>query len=200
MRLALQSNCDQSKPDQAHQWVFTDLPFGQDQTFTPDHKLIPEWSQRLDDAGYRHVDQIRALANEDGFIHVDQLPPAAQALPAAVPRPTALPQPRGGLVRHGRAGPGAFTIPDPAAHTPHEQAAMAERMYYTGVLKRAEPEPDKASVSRAPVQPVRPHRRVGEHLPRVGAADDAERSRVLAAEMLGKKRQQILRNPKWKGL
>ncbi|MEZ5152131.1 phage gene 29 protein family protein [Rhodococcus zopfii] len=199
MRLPLQSTCDQTKPDQAHQWLCVDLPFGQDQSFTPDHKLLPEWSQRIDDAGYRHVDQIRALANEDGFIHVDQLPQQRKRF-----RPPYRGQQH--YLNHGvwvgmdEPDPEPFSVPDPAAHTPHEQAAMAERMYYTGVLKRAEPEPDKASISRAPFNPSdHTVASVNTYL-EWGAANDSERSRVLAAEMLGKKRQQILRNPKWKGL
>lgn len=199
MRLPLQSICNQDDPKQAHQWVFVELPFAENQPYTPDVRLLPQWSQRLDDAGYRHVDQIRALADENGMIHVDQLP--AQRMRFRPPH-------RGQQHTLNMSGvwvgvddpdPEPVTIPDMELHTPHEQAVVAEQLYHTGVLKRPVPEPDKATVGRAPFNP-------SEHTPSSVntyleyCADDAERRRVLAAEMTGKKRQQILRNPKWKGL
>ncbi|WP_418346233.1 phage gene 29 protein family protein [Rhodococcus pyridinivorans] len=199
MRLPLQLTCDQSDPTTAHQWLFVDLPFSENQPYTPDVRLLPAWSQRVSDAGYLHVDQIRALANEDGYIHVDQLPKQRKRY-----RP-----PRRGQQHYLNTGDWVdmdaedhepVTIPDPALYTPHEQAVMAERMYHTGVLKRSEPEPDKASVGKA-----RPVFRPGDHSPStvngyLMGVDDTERRRVLAEEMRGKKRQQILRNPQWKGL
>ncbi|MCK8671012.1 DUF2744 domain-containing protein [Rhodococcus sp. HM1] len=200
MRLPEQATCDQNDPRTAHQWLFVDLPFGENQPHTPDLRLLPSWSQRVDDAGYRHVDQIRALADENGMIHVDQLPQQRKRH-----RPPYRGQQHAMNASHwvdmDDENPEPFAIPDPALYTPHEQAAIVERMYYTGVLKRAEPEVDKASVGKA-----RPIFNPADHTPNAVntyleyCANDAERRRVIAAEMNGKKRGQILRNPKWKGM
>ena len=201
MRLPLQSTCDQNDPRTAHQWLCVQLPFGQNQGHTPDLRLLPDWSQRIDDAGYRHVDQIRALADENGLIHVDQLPKQRKRFRAPYRGQQHALNGSGEWVDMDAEDPEPFAVPDPAAHTPHEQAAMAERMYYTGALKRPEPVVDKASVGTA-----RPIFNPSEHTPNAVntyleyCANDVERRRVIAAEMNGKKRGQILRNPKWKGM
>lgn len=199
MRLPLQSTCDQSDPRTAHQWLFVDLPFAENQPYTPDVRLLPDWSQRVNDAGYRHVDQIRALANEEGFIHVDQLPEQRKRY-----RPPHRGQQHylntGVWVDMNAEDPEPVMIPDMERHTPHEQAVVAEQLYHTGVIKRQEPQPDKATVGKA-----RPVFNPSDYSPSMVngylmGVDDTERRRVLAAEMTGKKRQQILRNPLWKGL
>ncbi|WP_418345278.1 phage gene 29 protein family protein [Rhodococcus pyridinivorans] len=200
MRLPLQSTCDQSDPKTAHQWVFVELPFAENQPHTPDTRLLPLWSQRLDDAGYRHVDQIRALANEDGFIHVDQLPEQRKRFRPPHRGQQHVLNASGVWVDMNAKDPEPVAIPDPAEFTPHEQAVMRERMYHTGVLKRPEPAVDKASVGKA-----RNLFNPSDYSPSMVngylmGVDDTERRRVLAAEMTGKKRQQILRNPLWKGL
>jgi len=201
MRLPLQETCDQNDPREAHQWLFVALPFGETQSHTPDVRMLPSWSQRVADAGYMHVNQIRALANEDGFVHVDQLPKQRKRLRAPYRGQQHYLNGACEWVDMDEPDPEPFIVPDPAAHTPHEQAAMVERLYYTGALKRPEPEVDKASVGEA-----RPVFNPAEHSPSEVrtyleyCANDAERRRVIAAEMTGKKRPQILRNPKWRGL
>lgn len=201
MRLPLQSNCDQNDPREAHQWLFVQIPFGPDQGHTPDLRMLPDWSQRVDDAGYRHVDQIRALADENGMIHVDQLPKQRKRFRAPYRGQQHGLNGSGDWVDMDAEDPAPFIVPDPERFTPHEKAAMAERLYYDGTIKRPEPEVDKASVGTA-----KPLFRPGEHTPNSVntyleyCANDAERRRVIAEEMTGKRRDQILRNPKWKGL
>ncbi|WP_407107870.1 DUF2744 domain-containing protein [Rhodococcus aetherivorans] len=199
MRLPLQSTCDQSDPKQAHQWVLVQMPFGHGQPYTPDLRMMPELSQHIDDAGYRHVDQIRALADANGLIHVDQLPAQRKRFRPPHRGQQHVLNASGAWVDVDAEDPEPVRVPDPAEYTPHEQAVMAERMYHTGVLKRPEPQVDTARDGTL-FEP-------SEHSPSVVnayleycAGGDSERRRVLAAEMTGKKRQQILRNPKWRGL
>lgn len=198
MRLALQSNCNQDDPREANQWLFVDLPFGHNQPYTPDHRMLPDWSERVTDAGYVHIDNLKKLAGDGGLIHIDQLP--EQKIRYRPPyRGQQHTLNHGSWVAMDSEDPAPFTVPDPALHTVHEQEAMAERLYHTGVLKRHEDKPETASVGRAPFNP-------SDHTPSSVntyleyCADDHERRRVLAAEMTGKHRQQILRNPLWKGL
>ncbi|QIS16504.1 phage gene 29 protein family protein [Nocardia arthritidis] len=96
--------------------------------------------------------------------------------------------------------PDPVTIPDPLAYTAHEQAVMAERLYHTGMLGDRVPayrEHEFAEEeSGAPFDPA-------EHSPStvngyLMAAKPPERRRVIAAEMVGKQRDQILR--KWRGV
>ncbi len=198
MRLPMQSNCNQDDPREANQWLFVDLQFGPNQPYTPDQRMLPDWSERVSDAGFVHVDNVRKLADANGMVHVDQLP--KQKLRYRPPyRGQQHTLNHGVWVPMDEKDPEPFAVPDPAEFTSHEQEAMAERLYHTGVLKREDPKPEGAQAVRAPFNPA-------DHTPSSVntyleyCADDHERRRVIAAEMTGKKRQQVLRNPKWKGL
>jgi len=84
-------------------------------------------------------------------------------------------------------------IPDVSAYTPAEQSIIAAQLYETGLLTPPEPVIDKADV----VLDFNP----AEHSPStvngyLMAVSDAERRRVIALEMTGKARDQILR--KWR--
>ncbi|CRY79892.1 hypothetical protein SAMN05421776_11752 [Nocardia farcinica] len=88
-----------------------------------------------------------------------------------------------------------MTIPDPLAYTPHEQAVMAERLYHAGMLGDRVPkwDPD-ATASESNGEPFNPSdHSVSTVNGYLMACSPAEARRVIAAEMVGKKRDGILR-------
>ncbi|MFE2997934.1 DUF2744 domain-containing protein [Nocardia sp. NPDC059246] len=96
--------------------------------------------------------------------------------------------------------PEPVMIPDPLDYTPHEQAVIAERLYHAGMLGDRVPayrEHEFAEEESGDLfEPA-------DHSPStvngyLMAARPAERRRVIAAEMTGKQRDQIIR--KWPGV
>lgn len=203
-RLPLQGQVDMTDPRARHQWVFVQWPFLNDQGYTPSTDGLEEWSERLDEIGYVHGPTLAALADENGMIHVSQIPEQKIKL---------LPPYRG--QQHALNGTAAWVpmdteeiepvmIPDPAKFAVHEQAVMLERMRYSGVLK--DPEPEEPEGGRMLKEQFDPRGRTPSAVNAYLEAHDsmgneAEISRVLAMEMNasegGKHRSQIL--DRWPG-
>lgn len=193
-------NCDQSDPRKKFQWVFVAWPFVAGQTFTPSDDLLEDWSQRLDDAALVDADQLRTLANEDGFIHVDQLPKPKIKLLKPNRGPDHTLNGATGWVDVDEPDPDPVIIPDVGEYTRHEQEIIAEQLRYHGVIPTEEPKVETAQENLGPLFDP------SEHTPSTvngylmachSQARESEIRRVIAAEMAGKKRDQILR--KWPG-
>lgn len=176
-RIPSRDNCDQADPRTAFKWAFVAWPFTKDQPFTPPSDLAEEWSQRLWDLGFRH--------DPDAQTKKIMPPHRGQQHPL---NNTSY------VVDKDEPDPAPMSIPNMEAHTVHEQAHVGEQLYRNGIWKRPEPEIDKASVA--------PTFNPGEHSPStvhgyLMGQPEGERARVLALEMTGKCRDNILR--KWKG-
>lgn len=203
-RLPLIDNVDMKDPRQRHQWVFAQWPFLNGQEYTMQGDALEEWSERLDDVGYVHGPTLAKLADENGMIHVSQLPEQKiKFLPPHRGQQHALNQ-SGIWVGIDEPDIPPVIIPDPAEFAVHEQAVMAERMYQTGVLKVPEVEPEGHA------RELRPQFNPSEHTPSgVNGymeackimGNEVEMRRVMAAEMNasegGKHRDNILK--KWPG-
>lgn len=187
-------------PRVRHQWVFAQWPFLNGQGYTPSPDGLELWSERLDQLGYVHAPTLAKLADERGMIHVSQLP--AQQIKFVAPY-------RG--QQHYLNGAATWVpmdaeeiepvvIPDPLEFTVHEQAVMQERMRYGGTLRDPEPVEDGAAREFRPqFDPTdRSPSAVNAYLEACDMmGNDAEIRRVVAAEMMGKHRQQIL--TRWPG-
>lgn len=200
-RLATLENTDQSDPALRHQWLFVQWPFLNGQGYTPAPDAAAEWSQRVDDCGYVHGPTLAALADENGMVHVSQIP--KQKIKLLAPHRGQQHFLNGTATWVGIDEPDnpPVVIPDPAEFAVHEQAIMAERMYYTGVLKEPEVEPTgHARELRAQFDPTtRTPSAVNAYIEACETmGNTAEMSRVVAAEMMGAHRQQILK--KWPGI
>lgn len=144
---------------------------------TPTSDIAEEWSQRLWDLGFRH--------DPDAQTKKIRPPHRGQQHPL---------NNTSHVVDIDEPDPAPVVIPDMSRHTPHEQVVVAEQLYQNGILQRQAPEVDKASIA--------PTFNPSEHSPStvngyLMGQPDHERRRVLALEMTGKHRDQILR--KWKG-
>lgn len=69
-----QQDHDPNDPEQHVLWALTHLPTVAGVGAITHPAYLKQWSKHLWQAGFRHTDWLRKLANEDGFIHVDQLP------------------------------------------------------------------------------------------------------------------------------
>ncbi|MFC9514397.1 DUF2744 domain-containing protein [Nocardiaceae bacterium NPDC056970] len=198
-RIPTWENCDRTDPKLALKPACVGLPWAGSQKFTPPSDLAEEWSEHWGKIGVCYVGDIAALADEDGTIHVDQLPKPELRL---IPPHRGQQHPMNATMQWvgcDEPDPDPVVIPDVSSkvYTRHEQEVIAEQLYHDGVIDRPEPKRDVASVERTFDPADYTPSEVRGYL--IGA-DDLERSRVLALEMTGKRREQILDDPRWKGM
>lgn len=173
----------QDDPQQKYQWAFVAIKLAGDTEFTPNPEAREWMSQHLEDLGFRHdpalmTKKLRTphrgqqhyLNNTSEWVGIDE--------PDVAP----------------------VALPNMDEYTRHEQEFVAEQLRYHGVVKDAPVvEVDKASVTEAPV--FNPADATVSYVKGyLVHASDQERRRVLAAEMMGKKRQGILNDPSLRGL
>ncbi|MCA1009005.1 DUF2744 domain-containing protein [Rhodococcus hoagii] len=198
-RIPTWDNCDRTDPKLALKPACVGLPWAGPQKFTPPSDLAEDWSEHWTRIGVCYVGHIAALADENGMIHVDQLPTPALKL---IPPPRGQQHPQNATMQWvgiDEPEPPPMVIPDVSSeqYTRNEQAAIAEQLYRDGVIPSPEPARDVASVERTFDPRDYTPSEVRGYL--IGQ-DDRERSRVLALEMTGKCREQILNDPRWKGM
>ena len=198
-RIPTWDNCDRTDPRMRLKPACVGLPWAGQQRFTPPGDLAEEWSEHWDAIGVVYVGDIAALADEDGMIHVDQLPKPRLKL---VPPHRGQQHPQNATMQWvdvNEPDPKPVVIPKVTSdvYTRHEQEVIAEQLYYDGVIQRPDPERDLAAVEKTFDPRDSTPSEVRGYL--IGA-DDRERSRVLALEMTGKAREQILNDPRWKGM
>ncbi|MFC9761641.1 DUF2744 domain-containing protein [Rhodococcus jostii] len=184
-------------PELRNQFVCVALPFHGQTPYTVEDELLPQWSKRLDEVGYVWAPRLAELADENGFIHVSQLPvPTIKFRPPFRGQQNSLNN-SGVWVDVNDPDPDPVVLPDVTTYTRHEQEVIAAQLRQEGVIHQ-----EKTQVDVAEVLPKRLFD-PAEHSPStvngylMGVAD-VERRRVVAAEMTGKGRDQILR--KWRGV
>jgi hypothetical protein len=164
-------------PEVVNQWALVAIKLVGSEAFTPDEESRRWLSKHLHDLGFRHHPELcekKLRTPPRGPQHVLNNLSTWVGLDEPEPEP--------------------LVIPDVSAYTVHEQEIIAEQLRYTGVVPTPTPEPDGlAEAAAAPFDP-------SDHSPStvngyLMAAGDAERRRVVALEMVGKRRDQILR--KW---
>ncbi|AGT14279.1 minor tail protein [Mycobacterium phage Adzzy] len=74
MSIPSQESHDPTDPRQHVSWALRNLPMIAGVGAITHPGYLSDWSEHLWKCGFRHVDALRALADEDGNIHVSQLP------------------------------------------------------------------------------------------------------------------------------
>ncbi|ASR86138.1 minor tail protein [Mycobacterium phage BobSwaget] len=69
-----QESHDSSKPREHVAWALRNLPMVAGVGAITHPAYLSDWSEHLWKCGFRHVDWLRGLADENGNIHVSQLP------------------------------------------------------------------------------------------------------------------------------
>lgn len=186
---ATQESCqpkdgEDPNPRKIFKWVFGCLPFKGSTPLLVQDEATEQWSEILWNLGFRQHPELQT--------HKYRMPWRGQQHPlnGAV-----------SLVDINHPDPEPPTIPNVAEYTPHEQAVIAEQLYQAKMIGDRVPKHRKGefaeeSSNEPPFNPA-------DHSPStvngyLMAAQPAERRRVVAAEMIGKQRDQILR--KWPGV
>lgn len=167
-------------PEQIFQWFLTALPFAGATPFIIQPELRGEWSQYFWDLGLRHHPELQTKRI------VPPIRGQRNSMNAAV-----------AVVGVDDPDPSPEVIQDPATLTREAQELQLNEYRKLGRLPEVRPSVEGAEVLAGPLfDPA-------EHSPStvngyLMAASEFERRRVVAAEMVGKKRDQVLR--KWKGV
>ncbi|WP_431941684.1 phage gene 29 protein family protein [Nocardia grenadensis] len=170
---------EEPDPREIFQWALTALPFSGATPLIVQPQIRPEWSELFWKLGFRHHPELQTH-------RVDPPPRGQQTVLNGAVSVVEKDAPKQDLVK----------IPDPLKYTPHEQAVMAERLYWAGALRDKVPQSEATAAEEGSMDEFNP----ADHSPStvngyLMAAKPAERRRVVAAEMTGKRRDQILR--KW---
>lgn len=193
----------QEDPKKRHQWAFVgSMAYGPTARYTPDDDSLEILSERLPQAGYVHVSDLHGLADEDGNIHVSQLPAQEKKLrlPAMGQHHTL--NNTSDWVDMDEPDVVAMVAQDMDAFTTEQNANHFNQLLGKGFRPPESVDgPGEASVETEVPKAFDPsHYTPGEVKGYLLGQDETERRRVLALELSGKRREKILNYPDWKGL
>lgn len=146
--IPLQKDADYSDPEQALAWTLVNAPgiTPQSAPLTIPGPLGRCLSKHQRELGVVHVDELRAMANADGFIHVDQLPVQVKKYQRPI-RGQQIPLNNASTwVPMDTPEPEPIVIQDPQAMTRPEIEALKARLADMGELPTIEIKPDVAEV------------------------------------------------------
>lgn len=73
-RFPRQQDCDPENPEEHFLWALTQIPYNDRVTQPIQQKIARVMSKHLTNCGFVHADYLRSKADENGYIHVSQLP------------------------------------------------------------------------------------------------------------------------------
>ena len=132
MKIPSQEEADFGDPAEHLAWAMRSMPIlaGIGGVIHP--VIIRGWSEHLHAAGFRHVDAIAELADEDGNIHVSKLPKQTIKHQHAVRGPRHPLNNAATWVSMDTPAPPPMNIPDITLLTPHERAALLDQFKAVG--------------------------------------------------------------------
>lgn len=193
-QIPLQSECDPTVPEQAMLWASMYVPVAGRSPMIFPRMIAETFSKHYVECGFVHVDHVRSMADENGMVHVDQLPKQTKKFQRPYRGQQHLLNGAGGWVSMDTEDPDPVVIQDPASMTSQEREAVVERLRYRGYrIDEPEPEDKKASVVTPPKFNPKTHsvKEVNAYLKSL--KDKDEYKNVILAEMAGRKRPGILK-------
>lgn len=139
-----QSECNMDDPRQHVIWALHHLPNvgGVAQVTHP--SILADWSEHLVKCGFVHGPSLAKLANEDGYIHVDQLPKQEIKHLRSVRGPRHHMNAAAPWVPIDEKEPEPMRIPDVRRLTDQENEAMVAQLRAAGFIKDVVPQRDTA--------------------------------------------------------
>ena len=135
-----QETCNWADPKQHFAWGLQNLPTFAGIGAITHPGFLTQWSEHLYQAGFRHVDAIAQLADENGMIHVSQLP-AQQIKWQPAPRgPRNVWNPAARWVPMNAPDPEPMRIPDINKLTDPEREALLGQFRDAGLIKDPQPQ------------------------------------------------------------
>jgi hypothetical protein len=104
-------------------------------------EILATWSEHLWNCGFAHRDYLAALADENGMIHVSQLPEQIVRLQAAVRGPRSTWNPAARWVSAETPDPEPIRLPDIRQLTLQENEAMIAQYREAGMLDSDDSDP-----------------------------------------------------------
>src|SRR5690606_7160755 len=190
-----QSECDPTKPEEAMLWASMNIPVAGRSPMVFPRMLCQSLSKHYSECGFVHVDYIRSLADENGMVHVDQLPEQQKKFMYPARGQRSVLNGAGGWGPMDQEQPEPIVIQDPSVMTVPEREAQLEVYRYLGYkIDEPEPEVKKASVAEAPPKFDPSKHSVTEVNAYLRAIEDKTEYRaVVLAEQAGKARAGILK-------
>ena len=129
-----QEQTNYNNPREHFEWALRSLPMvaGIGGVIPP--AFLPAWSEHLFGCGFFHRDFIASLADENGMIHVDQLPRQVLQFEPAVRGPRNAYNNAARWVVEGTPPPEPIRLPDVTELTADEQAAMIDQFVNAGLI------------------------------------------------------------------
>lgn len=130
-----QEQTNYHNPREHFVWALRNLPMIAGVGGIVPPQFLPGWSEHLFQCGFFHRDYIAALADEDGMIHVDQLPRQAVQFEPAIRGARHAYNNAGRWVAEGTPPPEPIHLPDIAQLTADEKAAMLQQFVDEGLVE-----------------------------------------------------------------
>lgn len=142
--IPMQDEADLSKPEEHFLWALHNLPTiaGTGALCHPD--ILKGWSKHLVACGFVHRSSLEKLADEDGNIHVSQLPEQTIKKVPAIRGPRHAYNNAAAWVPVDSPEPPKSRIPDVRQFTIQENHAIASQLEEIGVIKTPPPPQHKA--------------------------------------------------------
>ncbi|QJD50233.1 minor tail protein [Mycobacterium phage Iwokeuplikedis] len=141
-----QESHDPNKPKEHVAWALRNLPMVAGVGAITHPAYLSDWSEHLWRCGFRHVDWLRGLADEDGNIHVSQLPDQEIKFQPAFRGQRHDMNNAARWVAQGEPDPEPVRIPDIRKLTQQENEAMLRQYREAGMIPSDRPGPSMAEV------------------------------------------------------
>jgi len=137
-RYPVKEKCDLDKPEEHFLWALVLIPFSEKVLQPIQQNIAKVISKHLWSLGFRHVDWLRGLANEEGFIHVDDLPEQQFKLQMPHRGPQSSLNAMAIWVPMSADTPDPIVLPDVNKMTHEERAVLTEELKKYGYIKEPE--------------------------------------------------------------
>jgi hypothetical protein len=129
-----QEQTNYANPKEHFVWALRNLPMIAGVGGITHPQFLTQWSEHLFNCGFAHRDYIASLADENGMVHVDQLPRQVLDFQPAVRGPRHAYNNAAGWVTEGTPAPEPVRLPDIQELTANEQQAMLQQFVDAGLV------------------------------------------------------------------
>jgi hypothetical protein len=133
----MQDQCSPDNPEEHFLWALQLMPTMAGIGAVTNTGFLRQWSKHLWKAGFVHRDYIAAKADDDGNIHVDQLPPQQIKLQKPFRGPRHQYNNAARWVDANTPDPEPTRLPDVRRYTDQERQAMADQLIAVGAITPA---------------------------------------------------------------